>query len=114
MQKELDQFYTNSETVVKLHKRLKNEICKKINMKDIVWLEPSSGTGNFLYELQKIYKENFKYISFDIDPKISNNDFLVKKKDFLKVEKIDYLKKKKKLLLVILPLAKRVNWLLTL
>lgn len=72
--KELDQFYTNEKTALLCYTRLKDYLSKKnINSKEMIWLEPSAGTGSF-YNLMPENK-----IGIDIDPKIDN----VIKFDFL-------------------------------
>ena len=75
--KVLDQFYTNNETAILCHSRLKAYL-KEINIEssDFVWLEPSAGTGSF-YNLMPDHK-----IGVDIDPKIEN----IIESDFLKFD----------------------------
>lgn len=82
--RKLDQFYTNNKIIPGLHKVLIEKLKDKYDFTEVTWLEPSAGAGSFLHELKYIYKENFKYIAFDIDPK---SEFNIKKKDFLTVEK---------------------------
>lgn len=83
MKNELDQFYTNpheSDNFVEQSK----DVFKSLGYKNIKWLEPSAGSGNFLNSLKKVYKE-IEYKAFDLEPK--NINFNIEEKDYLEVTK---------------------------
>lgn len=92
----LDQFYTNP-LVSDMCTAILLKVLKEQEYKDIVFLEPSAGTGNFIRSIEKIccysdYKGMLKnIIAYDIDPK----DERIIKLDYLKTSKKRILNKKK-------------------
>ena len=97
---ELDQFYTNPIISDKLVGKISELF--PIEFKKAIFLEPSAGTGNFLWSLQKkgINIENIK--GYDLDPK--NN--LIEKADYLKTN-IEF--NKKRIILGNPPFGKRAK-----
>ncbi len=82
--KSLDQFYTNPKVIGPLLKHLETKLTMAgYDIKDVNWLEPSAGSGNFVDALIERYGETAKIKAYDLDPK-SNS----------KIEKANYLEKK--------------------
>lgn len=82
--KELDQFYTKE----KISSFCVNESYKIMNKfyKEMVFLEPSAGSGSFISSIKKSsFYNNHKILSFDIDPKEKS----IIKRDFLEIENSD-------------------------
>ncbi len=71
--KNLDQFYTNPSVAVKYAK----DILRRWNNADVLFIEPSAGTGSFL---PPFIEAKRKFRAIDIEPKSSN----IERLDFLK------------------------------
>ncbi len=89
--KELDQFYTNIKVIPELMKEIDLELKRSgIDPNEVLWLEPSAGSGNFIRELKHSYGKDVNYKAFDIDPKNNvNKDIKIIHADFLKIKKED-------------------------
>ncbi len=75
---QLNQFYTNPLIYDKLVLKIKEILPKEF--KKAIFLEPSAGTGSFLFSLQELGIKNKKIKAYDLEPK--NN--LIEKADYLK------------------------------
>lgn len=76
----LDQFYSSTDVVKQTLKVLK----QKINLDNVIFIEPSAGCGNFINGIKEKFPNN-KWLAFDLEPKQA----YIKKQDFLELN-LDY------------------------